>query len=355
MKKMSIRILSVLLALTMLGAVLSVAASAATKDNVKHYRTYTCLGDSIAAGYSMPDYKKKAAGHLCIEENVRIEGSYPALVADAVHAETFYPYAVPGHRSTELRVLLDPTYDGDWVTEKWITELSHVESNSLEGLKAQRPKYEKAIRESDLITIDIGLNDTWLPVMGVIQEIIHDGDPSDNYETQVEDGARALANGYTMEDAKHDIKIIMHMPKNSSKLFSACAKILTMSDYLENYEAIIRRIYAINPYVTVVAVSTYNPFKDWPEEAVKPLIQASQKVLYDKMNEQKAELHETFGSKFLVADVNQVPPVRHDTFAKVKDATSQGIMWDPHPTEAGHRYEADQILAVLPTACGCEA
>ena len=51
-----LRMLSLLLAVTLLAGMLTVAASAATLDNVRHYDVYTCLGDSVAEGFG-PDFQ----------------------------------------------------------------------------------------------------------------------------------------------------------------------------------------------------------------------------------------------------------------------------------------------------------
>ena len=348
MKPFPRKLMSVVLALTMLLTVFSVAAFAATRDNVRSYKVYTSQGDSIAAGFSRPDYKKKAGNKYCLGKT-RIEGSYPALVADDLKVQKFFPLASPGFRSNELRFLLCNDYDSDYVTRKWVQALSHIEENTYEGLINQRSEYQSAVASSDILTLDIGLNDTWLPVMGAIQEIIYNGNPKDSVIEMAADGAAAVDEGYSLDDLKHDLGIIVNSPRHFNKLIGAAGTILTLSDYLPNYEAIVKRIFELNPNTTVVALSTYNPFRDWPEEWAPKLADAAQKVLYSKMNDQKAQLHEKYGDKFLVADINDVPPLRHDSYAKVSAAGGLAN-WDPHPTEVGHRYIEEQILKVLPTA-----
>lgn len=48
------RLMTLVLAVVMLFGVMTVGVNAASLSNVKHYDTYTCLGDSIAAGFG-PD------------------------------------------------------------------------------------------------------------------------------------------------------------------------------------------------------------------------------------------------------------------------------------------------------------
>ncbi len=342
MKKITKRVLSVFMAAIMMLSVLSVGAFAATKDNVKHYNTYTSLGDSIAAGFSMPDYKKQAAGRYVLGK-ARVEGAYPDLLAKAVEADKLNQLASPGYRTNELRFLLDNDYDGDFVTQKWVAVLSHLPENTYDGLKASRPEYQNAIKESDLVTVDIGLNDTWLPVMGAIQEVLYRGDPN-NAVVESSDGA--MVNTNTSSTWIEDLQIIAQSPIYLPKFIEALAKIATLSDYTKNMTVIVEKIHELNPNATVVLLSNYNPFRDWPESWAGPLSDAAEKVLYNKMNQTKKDLAAKYDNYYYV-DVNDLPPVRHDSFEKVMATGSFGN-WDPHPTEAGHQYITDQIIKALP-------
>ena len=139
MKKTWKRIISLLMTVTMLGSIAAVYANAATASTVKTYNTYLSLGDSIAAGFGLSDYCNKLKGDNIILSKgdyysstggkvsipTRIKGSYTDLVAKAVGASKVYAYACPGFRSSEIRMLIDDSYDGDWVVKgKAITELS---------------------------------------------------------------------------------------------------------------------------------------------------------------------------------------------------------------------------------------
>ena len=352
-RKLSCGILSVVLALTMVFSVLGGTVFAATPENVKHYRVVTSLGDSIATGFSLPDYKKKAGDRFSIAK-VRIEGSYPAIVADTVKAETFYPLATPGFRSNELRFVLCNDYDGDWITHKWEPFLSYIETNDYEGLKAQRSEFQSKVAQSDLVLLDIGFNDTWHPAVAVLQEVIRNGEPSYDFDKESEEGAKMIVEGYSYDDLRHDLEVVLKAPYNARRLPEVLYKLLTLSDYLPNYEAIVKRIYELNPNATIVAVGTYNPFRDWPEEWAQPLKQAAQTALYDRMNQQKKDFAKKYGDQFIYVDISDIPPVIQHSWA---DVTAAGgfSAWDPHPTVAGHQYEAQQIISCLPEDCGCKA
>lgn len=344
MSKFTKRVLSVIMALAMVLSVLSVSAFAATAKTVKSYNEYTSLGDSIAAGFSMPEYNQKRGKYYCIEPQ-RITGSYPDLIAKATDAKVMNAYASPGYRTNEIRFLLDNNYQGDFVTQKWVATLSHLDSNTMEGMNSRRPLYQNAVKNSDLITLDIGLNDTWLPVMGAIMEIIYQGDPAKSVEVMEEDAVEGVSEGYTMEDFMSDASIIINSPKYLPKLIQALNTIITLSDYTENYKAIVDRIFELNPNTTLCQISNYNPFKDFPEDAGKVIANLAQKLLYDKMNDVKKECSQKYGDKCKYIDVNNLPPVRCDSLAKLQQ---QGANWDPHPTAAGHQYIANQVFAALP-------
>ena len=47
----AVRLLALLLAVVLLGGLFIVGAQAANASNVKQYKHYVCIGDSIAAGY----------------------------------------------------------------------------------------------------------------------------------------------------------------------------------------------------------------------------------------------------------------------------------------------------------------
>lgn len=96
-----------------------------TIQPVKHYDTYTVLGDSITAGVNCQDYYRyynadgtyvssgsvdygliAQADHWDRGDSRRVEGTYPALVEDMVTADTVNHFSRIGYRTDELRILL---------------------------------------------------------------------------------------------------------------------------------------------------------------------------------------------------------------------------------------------------------
>ena len=103
-----------------------------------------------------------------------VEGTYASLIAKAVGASeaegTFHHYAQCAFRTEELLMVLDKNYKGD---SKELIDISASMSNgsySYENLLELQSSelYPEAIRNSNLITMSIGANDVYVPVLGTV-------------------------------------------------------------------------------------------------------------------------------------------------------------------------------------------
>ena len=317
--KVTKKIFAVLMAMVMILSVAAVSSFAYTR-NGKDMKKLVVFGDSIAAGYNLPGYK--AYGQYCLQ-NVRVDGSFGDLVAKDLGFTkknvTFY--TSPGFRTKELRVFLEDDYDGDFVTQNFIGHLSGNPDYNLDVMKAARPEYQQTIADADVILLEIGFNDTWLTTQGALQD----------YNSTTNDPVGRILNSprylYEFEQGLED----------------------TLIQFGNQFGALVNDIYRLNPDVTLVAVGCYNPFKDWtiPDGSG---IYAGQLMnfMYDNMNNaMKSHLNDG-EHDFIYVDVPDTEVIS-DT---VNDLLSGQPMlseggWDPHPTEAGHRYMADQIEAAM--------
>lgn len=336
MKKYGKRILAVIMALAMMLTVMSVSALAAQK--VKHYDSVTTLGDSIIDGFSMPDYLKQANGKFVINK-IRVKGSYPDIVTDAVGATRFHPLAQCGYRTVELRMALDPSYKGDITAQRWQPTLSNAPEYTYDYLTSQYPEYEAAIKDSDLVLLDIGYNDTWVTVLGAIVNALEE---TPNTATNMETLDDAVENLGSIQDViKWAVFKIQQTPSYANDIATALKNEITSQELKENYDVIVKKIFAINPKTTVVAMSTYNPFKDWSD--VPWLAPIAQSLLYDKINAAKESYTKTYGSQYIYVT---------DFDVSIRSTSALGVIqsggWDPHPTAAGHQYIANQIINALP-------
>ena len=158
MKRSWKRLLSAALCAALLFGVLGVSALAA--DTSDGYNCYTYLGDSISWGYGLDS---SVDNHDPFNVGRRVEGSFTDLVADALEARnanmTVHPAASSGARLCDFRYLLERgmgmenpyTIEDDWYGQR------HPERT--ERLRAMGSDVVAWVSESDLVTVQLGIND----------------------------------------------------------------------------------------------------------------------------------------------------------------------------------------------------
>lgn len=343
------RIVSVLLAAVLIASVFCTTALAASDNSASYYgkyKTITCLGDSASSGYGLADYQKY--NKLVVWET-RIDGSYPDLVAKDAGAQTLYSYGASGIRSCELRMLLDAGYSGDnLVNDGVMATLSDGEITPAK-IAQLRPDYIKAVKDADLIILDIGFDDIWLPTIATIYDQAADG--------------RFGSTGYKLRDyvdrygpvpvvinnvLSYLVAWLTH-PQNWVQYWVEWdrAVLKFLSDYQINYSAILARIYELNPDVTIIANGMYNPTEGWsilPEDnSIEHVIQP----YYDYLNAYKESFTSVYKNYYYVEE-RDIPLINtQSTLPLYENLTLDDSGFNPHPTAAGHRMIADLDLAVL--------
>ncbi|HPZ00782.1 MAG TPA: SGNH/GDSL hydrolase family protein, partial [Clostridiales bacterium] len=298
MKKVGKRVITTVLALTLLMSVLAVATSAATSGTVKHYSVYVNLGDSIASGYGLPnDQTPKTI----------VPNSYGARLAYAVQADYYYAYAQRGFRTTEIRMLLDNNYNGDAITDSEEMKSATAGYTTSASLKKQRAGYQNAVKKADLITLDVGFNDIWIPLEHFVNQVT----------------------GNTL------------MAAVTLPVLTAQTVWEWSAQFMINYAKIIDQITALNPDCTIILVGSYNPCDTWSLNGSGVGYGKLIGPVYDAMNVYKKLIASTHANCTYV-DVSGV-----DVGTKQLDLSQGGF--EPHPTQKGHQYMANQILAALPT------
>ena len=357
MKHIAAKLAAVSLVFALLVSSISVGALAASTQ-VKHYTSVVSFGDSIAAGFSLPDYKAKEEGGRHMVARTRVEGAYPTLVADAVGATTLVPMAQPGFRTEELRALLCEDYDGDYVTKSHLGNLAkqvggveEAPDYSQQSFSKQRGEYIAAAKEADLVLLDIGENDSMMSFLGMISEIAQTGDrsrkepPENGLEGYRQAGEQLVSQVKNMDElvarTQRSLTIIFSDPGLTSLLKETLHKVF--DGLTSNYKIIVERIYELNPDVTIVAVGNYNPFHQWKglngdTAQFAKLIQ----LYYDYINDYKQAIGSGYKGQYYFVDVSETPLISDSLKTVLKTRN-----FDSHPTEAGHRHMAEQILKVL--------
>ena len=322
------RLMAVLLTLVMLFGVFSVGASAATSETVQHYDTYACLGDSIAAGFG--PYNREIKGLQ------RIDVAYHAAVADAVEADTFYPLARTGMRSTEIRYMLDDSYAGD-------DFLFKIYKYPQELQDKMRPIYDKAVRTADLITLNCGSNDV-LNYAYIRAYYAMNGESSEAMQRIME----MLENGGSIGEL---IAQLFTSAQKVGKLPSVAAEFIQglyqgYQNFKKNWDPLVKYIYDVNPDVTLVVVGMFNPMKNARLTEISLLNIGRTFDMLARMMNDYMQRRSAYAEKYLFADVwdtevFEMPPMTDPNF-------QNDMMALVHPTLDGHKYMAQQILAVLP-------
>ncbi len=339
------RVISILLALVMVLTTISVAAFAAPKQ--KKYHHVISLGDSISAGFGTSDYNRY--NQFCIY-NTRIEGAYPTIVSDTLGAEKFNNLSVAGFRAADLRYLLDENPKADWVLNNG-SALFSGGMISKEMLDKNRDTWQKETKDADLIILDVGYNNIWLPTITCIYDIAADGRSSGKYDNLVAaideygymDVVINNAVSYLRAWVRHPAKWALFM----AEWTSAVAK--WMTDYTNDYRAVVKDIYRLNPNATIVMSGMYNPFHNWDivsslddngmEKALQPYIDTFNLV---KKNEAK-----NYKGDALYVDFTGVEIITEHTMIPLYEKVMDHCIFNPHPTEAGQRDLAQRVLTAL--------
>ena len=335
------RMLALLLAVVMVFSALSVSAFAANRENVKQYGTYMCIGDSIAAGYTL-------SGERDNFFRVRVPGAYHDIVADATGAK-LNQFGWSAFRSVELRYLLEGVRnDPDGV---WLENFQPLVNNDL--LDRNRADYLNAIRESDLISVNLGSNDVMSYAMTKTMSLL-------TRSNDCELAAMATECLEKCGDFGTAFVKLMSLAEKAGKLPLVLASLnptlmKALAYFKNNFNACLKGIYALNPDATVVVVGVFNPMANLRlidngnlklGAILQPTVDLLNAFLKSGSN---------YASRYLFAPVPNTTTYDMSLTGMLKGGTDNmrtRILWDVHPTHVGHSYMADQILSVLPTADG---
>ena len=338
------KLLAALMSLTLVLSCCSIAVSAAERSK---YPVYTALGDSASSGFGLPDY---AQYQSLVVYGKRIKGSYADLLAESLGCSKVYPYGVSGIRSSELRYLLDNTYHGDYILDRDMPTMSNG-MITRDILKPKRSEYQKAVREADLITLDIGFDDIWVPTIACIYDIAADGrfDNADAGKTISEKVAEYGSAEVVLDNAFSYLRAWLSNPIKWAYYWDSWALTVTkwVADFSINYNSIVRAIYRLNPDVTVIALGCYNPCSGWDilpdDRAIEHLVQP----YYDYVNAQKTAAEAEYRTYHYVELRNVDLINKKTTLPLYENLTLDGSGFNPRPTEKGHQQICDAILSEL--------
>ena len=320
MKKMSRKIISIVLAIVM---VLSLSVCAfATEDKI----VYTCLGDSNSAGHNLPEY---------VANRVAVPGAYHSLIAEALDAE-LRPFGSGGYRTDEILYLIDPTFEMDWAYADICNGKVHKED-----LDAYKDAYVQAVIDADLITLQVGANDITGDCLGFA--FLHAFMPIEAIET-----LKTMAGNVGGELGEAMLKAV-----DAAEKAIQYTKLLTeflwrvnekYSVFEEQWDSIFENIYRLNPDVEIAVISTVNPFKNTSIFVDAPFKSGSLLApIFNRLNKWM-ESGSKYSDTYVYCDITDVEP---GTLALTQPDFWQVYLGEVHPNLEGHKKIADHVLDAL--------
>ena len=350
MRKHATRLLTLLIAVVMAVSLLTVGGAAAS--SVKHYDTYTVLGDSIAAGYGLASYPVPEPAIL---DGTRVEGSYADLVGKAVRCSNYNNMAHCGNRAVDINFLVNPESNGDELTIYYLASALSLDVTTEEGLAhaaavlaQERVKTQEAVKNADLITINCGSNDS-LTYAFTVYGIAHmNDDPAAAADeaARMEQLGKIPLIGTTLQG--------LHTMRQTLEFVAELKTYMDMgqTEFKENWDQLIAAIRKVNPDCTIVAVAMYNPFQTvtLTKDTTLPVGQLAWLSIQNLNN--YMEYESSMKDEYVVAhcpnpEVHEFPPLLDDNGSITPFIES--LRHGTHPNENGHAYMAAQILKVLPT------
>ena len=353
------RILSFVLVLVM---VFALCAPALADSSYEPYRYYMCVGDSIAAGCGLtkdgsetyfdqdtddtsyildPDYLYHGFDFTAVPK------AYHSLVANALDAKLLQ-YALSGMRAVEFRYFLEGVYNDFDTTYTWGNKWYDFDGSgsfTLSDLKyvTDQKDYTEAIKKTNLISINLGSNDVFsMSASLVLKEYTEDTE--NDYLKGIKD---FLNKGGSIGEGFAKLLQYCQTAGELAKLGTMLAGYLTVAynQFTVNYNAVIEKIYEINPDITVVALGVFNPF-----EHTK--ISDGSLISLRAVTAPTVTMINTYIRSFALKYdnfhyVNILGTETYDQNVTDKNFSAYFTV-KAHPTIAGHSYMAEQILNALP-------
>jgi len=254
------KIIALLIALVMLFSIGTAAYAESPKGLV-----YTALGDSSSNGYGMDEYGDRTYIYGQV-----VDATYPAKFAKAVGAETFNQDCLSGLRSEDLRYLLDPeNYAGDAYTFEVAFGgyvMGSIARDGIASVKQLSDLYIQHVKEADIVSLNIGLNNFGNFLITNLNTLLGGGEV---LEYSLDSEMEELLSNELVEafkeavfDVLGNIEITEGM---DAGLLAKAADALTgwmVYTYIDNLrclDAIIERIYELNPDVELYVLGMTDP------------------------------------------------------------------------------------------------
>ena len=358
MKKRTKTALSILLCIIMVFGIMGSTAMALNAEEYKSipYHCYTYLGDSITWGYGLHEdidrTDKFSVGR-------RVPGSYTDLVGRVLeenNGATVYAAASSGARISDYRYLLERGMglEDPYVKRKdWYGE-RHPERT--EQLLQMGPKICEEVRQSDLITIQAGINDITATVVNAASAT----GLVDLVKLQEISGVEGVLDyvAYALGNVMQDPNIVGRLTDTF---------IQEASGIRENIEAVVDHLVAVAPSDAVIMVlgyhqaasglrvipgSGYSVIFDLVDRGIDLFNNIYREVAAKYDNVVYVDVPDAtsiFSAGTTVIDALDIPGIvsRVSSGEGVVDGVTKGILIGLHPDANGHEYMAGRVLDTL--------
>ena len=321
-------VLSLFLALAMLA---SFGACFAAQKDFSGYEYYVSLGDSIANGIGENNVENKYM--------YRTPGAYPDRIAKATGAY-LSQLGCGGMRTVELRACLEDDYVmpdeyANNFTRAKVAEIRHF--------------YRPAVAAADLITLNIGANDVATYALLRAKAALAQAGVSLGAIASAESGAADQADALTR---------LLALGRQLGGYVSAVnAAISGLTEgyarFVQNFDAIIGDIYALNPDVTLLVAGFYNPFNELKisDSSLLELGRAADGVIA-ALNRQM-QSGSRYAGQYIYVDIFGIQSLAAKRGDSITDeGFFSAVELDVHPSNEGQAEIAERFLAVLPEKRG---
>lgn len=298
----------------------------------EQYDVYTCLGDSVAAGYGTTGY---CVPPLCAQQ----PNAYHTLLANALGAE-LRQFGWGGFRSHEIRHMIDPEYAiSDWHYADNCAGFVHEED-----LAAKQEDYIKGVTDADIITVNIGSNDLFGDAMLDVFEVLY-AEPDTN--ERLDEIKQHLQQSGNLGAAFVELMELAQSIGKLGEVANVAVKAFynAYETFKVNFNGIVKSIYDRNPDVTLVVIGMFNPLKTLSlnEGDLIKIGKAADPLMLLMNNFMKNGCD--YSDKYIFVDVKDVE--LHDIAFNQEDFWTEYLA-AVHPTDAGHVFMTNQILSALP-------
>ena len=321
-------LLALLLALAMLA---SLGTCFAAAKDFSGFEYYVSLGDSIANGIGENNVDNKYMH--------RTPGAYPDRIARATGAY-LSQLGCGGMRTVELRACLEDDYV---MPDEYANNFTRAKVAEI------RQRYRPAVAAADLITLNIGANDVATYALLRAKAALA--------QAGVSGGAIALAETGAADQADALSRLLSLAKRLGGYVSAVNAAVSGLTEgytrFVQNWDAIIGDIYALNPDVTLLVAGFYNPFNELKisDNSLLELGRAADGVIA-ALNRQM-QFGSKYASRYIYVDISGVQSIAAKRGDSITDeGFFSAVELDVHPSNEGQAEIAERFLSALPEKHG---